>query len=282
MANVVVFDEQSALSALASCLDSEAAPRIVLHGTWPQLDVTFRPGDGAVTPEIRHALHLVENAIYRAYALNRYGTIDLRVLTAQDRSQLAPQVVVRPGSTLVVLGLARAAAYFLRLSPNRMTGTQQTVVTLGLGALFTAAAAWGSWCYFNAEVEKEQARNQAQTDLAAIHLEMDREHTVQMRILARAIERDTSNTLRYVTSDFVPWRPALLEAVSATGSISIGDIGLTGNVAKAIAKNARAEAIKERKRHLGTNAPPAIQSGWVTEVVRERSLPAPPMRLGAV
>lgn len=281
MSAIVLNDDEKAWAVLARCLDDEEwAPWARFNG-WPYLEVTLQPGKGTITPEIRRALALLENGILRAYALNHYGTPDLRRLTALDRAQLAPEIAELPGSTRVIFNLARAATHFLRSTPNNMTGTQQLVATLGLGLLAFSAAAWASWLYFNADVQKVQASVQGQTDLAAIHLEMSREHSAQMQLLARAYERDTSNTLRYAATDFVPWRPALLEMARYAGTISVGEIKLDNHVAKAIAKTAKMEASKHR-RNIARETSSIVESGWITEVVLARPLPPPPMRLGAV
>lgn len=281
MSAIVLNGEEEAWTVLARCLEQDDAAPVLRFQRWPYLEVTLRPGDGTITPEIRRALALTEDAIYRAYALNQYGAPDLRRLTALDRTQLAPEIAVLPGSTKVVFDLARAATHFLRTTPNRMTGTQQVIATLGLGLLAVSSAAWVSWIYFNVDLHKEQARVQGQTALAAIHLQMSKEHTAQMQMLARAYERDTGNMLRYAATDLVPWRPALLDVAPHAGTLAVGEIELDSRAAKAIAKTAKVEASKHRKR-LAREVSPVIETGWITEMVPARALPAPPMRLGAV
>jgi hypothetical protein len=278
---IILDNEAAAWAVLERCLDNHgAAPRVRFDG-WPYLEVTIRPGDGTITPEIRRAIALFENGIYRAFALNHYGSPDLRHLTARDRKQLAPETLVLPGSTKLIFDLARAATYFLRSTPNNMSGSQQLVATLGLGLLAFSGAAWLSWLYFNADVRKTEALVQGQTELAMIHLEMTKEQTDQMRLLSRAYEHDPSNTLQYAATDYVPWRPALLEMAHKTGTVSIGKFTLDNQSARAIAKTAKVKASKQRKK-IARKSPPVIESEWVTEVVHARQLPAPPMRLGAV
>jgi len=280
MSPIVLSNEVEAWAVLESCLDDDSfAPCLRFEG-WPSLEVRLQPGHGKITPDIRRALTLFETGIYRAYAMYRYGSPDLRQLTALDRAQLAPEIEVLPGSTRVIFDLARAATHFLRSTPNKMSGSQQLIATLGLGLLAFSCAAWVSWLYFNADWQKEQAHAQAQTELAAIHLEMSKEHTKQMKLLARAYERDASDTLHYAATDFVPWRPALLEAAESSGTILVGEIEIPGSAAKAVAKTARAVATKQRKIARKEVAP-AIETGWITETLPARLLPVPPMHLEA-
>ncbi len=79
----------------------------------------------------------------------------------------------------------------------------------------------------------------------------------------------------------MPWRPALLEVAHYPGTITLGEVVLDNHVARAIAKTAKKEAVKQRKA-IKREVSPVIDSGWVTEVITQRQLPPPPMRLGAI
>lgn len=93
-------------------------------------------------------------------------------------------------------------------------------------------------------------------------------------VLARLARTDPSRVVWFAASDFVPWRPALLDLAPYSGSIQWNNgAPIPAAVAKAVAKVARAEATKQRRIAKDNGHRGIIATPWVTEVLRTHDAP---------
>lgn len=281
MSAIVIGSEADAWRLLHRCLAQPTNMAISDHLTfanWPTLHVVVRPGDGSGTPEIERAMMHLRKAVYRCYAIYRYGTPDPRRLTLQDRHQLAPEWRIESGSTKLLISLSRATAHFLRALPDGMSGAQRVVTVLGLGLMFSASAVLIYKLSYHADVEKEALRARGQTEIISFATTMTQEHTEQMRLLKVAYDRDTTSVLKFAATDVIPWRPALLDVAPIAGTLTVNSVTLDTKPARAISKAMKAQGKKQREQ-LARGKVPVIETGWIATVTAAEQIP-PPMKLG--
>lgn len=295
----LVEGEDAAWNLLAECLASgecSAGDVLRLEG-WPVLQLKVTPGDGVtVSPEMMRAFFKVQQAVFTGYSLLKYGVANPRRLSREEKFALTLELRVEAGSTKYKISLARTFEYYFKQAFSRMSGKQAMITTLGTALAIGSVAALSAWLYFNAEIEKERLRIEARLELASRQhaaevrkeeIRAQSQHELlaelrtiheqnarQMALLEAAFQR--SELVRYAASDYIPWRPALLEVAGLTGSITLnGAVKIPAPVAKKIAQRAKASSKATRSKAI----PAENEPSWVT-TVRVASEWSPPMRLG--
>ena len=293
MGGCVISCEEDAWRALRPSIahDEDAEEPILRFLGWPRLDVRIDPGDGRITPEMMRAVQLLQRSVYQGYAFVKYGVPNSRLLTKKEKYSLEIDWRVEPGSTKLPIDFSRAFTAMARVAASKLTGRQVLLV----GLMVCSTIALCTWIHAQSVVEiernrteiaaaadlrKEELRYQAQRELLAEVRALSEANVAQMQILKAAYER--YDLVRFAASDFIPWRPALMDIAPYAGRIAVNDITIDAQVAKKVAKIARSAAKVERQRAKSARDGQRQLTGapWLVTVTRESQRPIPPMRLG--
>lgn len=299
MAALVIRSEADAWEAFGQRFATQDAigdARITFKG-WPRFDITIDPGDGMGTSEMMRAVQVLQRAVHCGYALVKYGVPNSRLLTKKDRYPLAVQWSVKKGSTIFGIDLSKAFTEIGRVAASKLNGPQ----VLAGALIICSAAVFATWLNNQGMIQAAKVHAQGQRELAEVHaaadvrkeeirLQAQREllsevravadsGVAQMQMLKAAYER--YEFVRYAATDFIPWRPALLDIAQYAGTIDINGIRLEAAVAKKVSTIAKRVAKIERQMAKDKpNAPLAISATWMVTVTKETDRPSPPMRLG--
>jgi hypothetical protein len=260
---LVVRGEQDAWQLLAHSLErgrSSWGEAGIAFQDWPRLDIYVAPGDGYGTREILYGLSKLQSAVDRGFALLKHGVPDARRLTTDERDTLRLKWRIETGSTELRVGLYDATNEFARVAAGKMNGSQALCLGLGWGLMMCATAGFVGYLWFKAEIRKEEIRLQEQHELTHLVEMLSGHHEKQMQLLKQAYERDQTAVVRLAASDYIPWRPALLDIAPLSGSITINGVVVDGPLAKKIARNSKA-ARRERVAH-----PLAFEAQWLTTI----------------
>lgn len=265
----------------------------------------LNPGVGAADTKMLRAIRMFQRHVELTYLLAKHGDLDRR-LTDKEREKLDLSFTVRPGSTIAALDITKALKTIREVLPAHWSKRAVNLVTCGLLLAFVGEPYAGHYSNYrsatdsaqitaNATVKAAEQASRAQIAVARIKadarikaaaiadvLVSDAPREFQHReiSLAHLAKEDPTNVIAFAVSDYVAWRPALLDLAPYGGSFQWGDSApVPTGIVKAVAKSARKTA-KETKRVAKKKGNPAlIETPWVTEVLRTHSAPGA-MRLG--
>jgi len=282
-----------------------------------QLNIRLDPGNGNADWKTNRALGLLQHHFNLMYQLARRGEPS-GSLTAFDRERLSLAVDIGIGSTVLGIDLSKPLETLQKVLPAHWSPRAKNVVIVGvlLASIslpfvmeFRSYRTAIDTTRINADASIETARltSRANVEVARIHadahiaaarmkagvaepvassradeLPLSRTAPVDTAalILAQLAHSDPSRLVWFAASDYVPWRPALLELAPYAGTIRWQQgAPMPAPVAKAAAKSARTEATKQRRIAKETGQRGIITTPWVTEVVQIHSAPGA-MRLG--
>jgi hypothetical protein len=267
------------------------------------LRIRLDPGDGQADWRITRAAELLQQHMNLTYLLAKHGTPYGR-LGEFDRDRLSVNFKVEPGSTNITFDYSKPLTAIQQILQAHWSMRTRNIVTAGV---FIAGAispfVYQHMTHRN-EIEKAQIAaaavveaavqtGKASIEVAKIHASAQLEaatfaaaaaprqpEVFAKQLLAALAREDTSNVVAFALSDYVPWRPALLALAPHAGTFQWNDEpAIPAKAAKAIAKVARAEAVKQKRIAKQNGHPRLITTPWVTEVVRSHQAPGS-MRLG--
>jgi hypothetical protein len=282
-----------------------------------QLNIRLDPGSGKADWKTNRTLGLIQRHFNLMYQLARRGEPS-GSLTAYDRERLSLAVDIGSGSTVLGIDVSKPLEALQKALPAHWSPRAKNLVTVGVllatislpfvmefrsyrTAIDTARIA------ADASIEAASLTGRADVEIARIHAdahiaaarvkagaaepvassradELPLSRTAPMDaaavLLAELAHSDPSRLVRFAASDYVPWRPALLELAPYAGTIRWQEgTPMPAPVAKAAARSARTEATKQRRIAKKNGQRGIIATPWITEVVRSHSAPGA-MRLG--
>jgi hypothetical protein len=269
------------------------------------LQIKLDPGTGEADAKMLRAVRMFQRHIELAYLLAKYGNLTAR-LSDWERDKLSIGFTVSPGSTKGNLDISGALRTLRDVLPAHWSPRLKGLVTCGVLVAFLAQPYVGHYSSYRAnidsariaaeanvkvaEVEKRanvavaQLKADARIKAAAIAdapmFDTPREFRQGEIVLASLAMHDPTKVVAFALSDYVAWRPALLDLAPYNGSIQWGhNAPLPARVAKAVAKSTRNAATAARRAAKNRGNPSEIETPWVTEVMRTHSAPGA-MRLG--
>lgn len=299
-----ICSEDDALEFLRTCWDdSNFGNNRPLVFKDCLLKIRLDPGNGQADRNALRALGHLQRHIDLTYLLAKNGTPFGR-LSELERKRLSLDTTFSGGSTKIATALADALTTIHQVLPAHWSTRRRNIVVAGVFIAIAMYQIGQTYTTYLTEIGKAQilaaatveaavqtgkasiqvAKIQASAQIEAASLvasaaqrqpELD-----SYRLLAALAHNDTSNVVAFAVSDFVPWRPALMDLAPLAGSIQWNDEPpVPARVAKAVAKVARAEAAKQKRIAKQNGHPRLITTPWVTEVVRTQQATGA-MRLG--
>jgi hypothetical protein len=266
------------------------------------LRVHLEPGDGTSDWRTAQAIRQLQRHVNLTYLLAKSGAPFGR-LSAFDRERLRVAVTIEPGSTKLASEFAKAMTAIQQALPAHWPTRTRNIVAAGALIGFVALPYAEKYVTYRAEVDKAhilaaasiqvaEQTNRTNLEIAKIHVDAQKIAASNIAsptspatpsvpvILATLVRHDVSNVTAFAVSNYVPWRPALMDLAPYAGTIRWNDSRpIPTPAAKALAKADRAEATAQRRIAKQKGQPVLIATPWVTEVLRTHQAPGA-MRLG--
>lgn len=282
-----------------------------------QFSVVLDPGDGSVTRNIHQTYTLMQRNLDFAFRLAKTGSL-IGNITPYERQMLALEMRVSSGSTIINFDLGRAIDAIQRMVGSRHNTRAGNIVSVACAVLLCSTPALLGYMYYHSQVDPAQINAEAAVKAASIQRDGDikvasikstteielaslsrgatANETVVSKtivaekqdlevkrpiILAGLTATDPSRVIAFVSSDYVPWRPALLDLAPIGGTLQVNNmVPVSYSTAKGVAKVARSAATKARMVAKREGHKGFLPAPWATEVVRYHSAPGA-MQLGA-
>lgn len=213
---------------------------------WPRLDLTIR-GEGyeaVITPTIMNGLIEFQKAVYKSYAISRYGTENILKLTKEEKQELEIRVTVEKGSSLIGIDFQAIAEKFSGNLVNKMTGTESLVLVLGLTVLLCGHSAYRYFLDKRVEARKEELRSEEhRTSLEAMKFASEQE-TQRTKLLVDLAQ--DNRQLQLLREQAFIAQTELLKSFKDTESTEIAGTEITGDMASDLVKNARRPSLEVR------------------------------------
>lgn len=272
------------------------------------LTVRLDPGDGSADWKTARAVNLLQHQINLTYLLAKRGTVFGRV-SDFERESLGVGFRVEPGSTNIIVEIAKALAAIHQVLPAHLSMRARNIVAAGALVATVGYPLAHEYATYRTEIDKvsisaaatlevADRTNRTNIEIAKVHAEAQitvakvaispvmldmssaRSGMDSALLLATLVRDDMSNVVGFAVSDYVPWRPAFMSLAPYAGTLQWNDSRpVPARAAKAIAKTARAEATKQRRTAKQKGQPEVITTPWVTEVLRSHGADGA-MRLG--
>lgn len=224
--------------------DSEGFP--IKFDGWPRLDLTIK-GDGydaALTPTIMAGLIEFQKAIYRSYAISKYGTENTQKLTKEEKSELEIRVTVQKGSSILGIDFQSIAEKFAGNLITKMTGTELVVAVIGVAVLFFGHSAYRHYLDTRLQTRKEELQSEEhRSSLEAIKFSSEQE-TQRTKLIVELAQ--DNKELQLIREQAFIAQTELVKSFKDTGSANIGGAELSGELAGDLVKNARRPSVDLR------------------------------------
>jgi len=303
---------------LWNCLSAYMAdPNFGLE-RYPKIDaistlrVTLRPGSGETDRAIMNAQRMLQRHVDITFRLAKAGRLT-GYIGPREKELITVRMSIEKGSTVIAFGLAGAILTIMKIVGDQY-GTRAGGIT-GLAIAAVLASGWMFESYENyhskvdvasikadADVKTAQIKAKSDAEVARINADMtihmaqlnapETEHQdvaekaalaavpVQPVLFSEAARADPTNAIAFAASDFVPWRPAILDLAPLGGTLQLADFEpIPRDRARGIAAVARAVAKKEKKTAAQNGRKGFLPSPWATEVIPVHTAPGA-MRLG--
>lgn len=266
------------------------AGELVIFEDWPKLSVTYKPGDGSGGRELTRAEALMQRHFDLIFLLAKNGDLQGK-LTPAERSAVNIRHSIHQGSTISVKDMVEALNAVKNILPHTYSPRARSLIAVGLALAYVGSPNFTAYMDYRATVDSSQhaadaavkiAQVQADATVrtaevqqASLRLEAEAKKSDERQIVfANLARHDTSHVVAFAASDFVPWRPALLDVAPYAGSMQWNSTqSVPAVVAKAAAKTARAEALQLKQRARSRGTPALIETPWMTEVLRVHGAP---------
>lgn len=219
---------------------------------WPNLTIrlTGEKFHSSLTPTVMRGFVDLQNAIYKSYALAKYGIPDARRLSEEERDEVEIIVKLEEGSSILEIDIQGLLEKFIETAGAKMDPVHVVIVVLGLGLL------WGSTTAYRAFLTNQSKRRQAeltndQAKAAFVNLqELSKQETERVKLLTAAMQREpvllnVGRQSHDGKTDLIR-RLAQADTIQMYGDPGEADIDIDGEVAGELMKNARrrSEAVR--------------------------------------
>lgn len=176
MENIVIISSlNDVVATLENLLDDSSTelPYKIKVKELPNFELYLKGDkfDNSITPSIMAGIIELQNAIYRAYLLARYGTDNLQTLNDYERRTLELKVVVNPGSTEIIANICDLAKSLFELISGMENKQKYIIILLTLAIIGGGVG----WLYFNSYLNHQAAKLEIDKEVI-----IERERTKQL------------------------------------------------------------------------------------------------------
>ncbi|MGQ0285824.1 hypothetical protein ACT2CV_01285 [Pasteurellaceae bacterium 22721_9_1] len=199
--------------------------------------------DQSLTPNVMKGFVEMQNYINRTYRLVKYGDVETKSLSKEEREALQLQVKVEKGSSIIDISFDGLWAQIGQLA-SKMNGTELALITLGSFAI------WGTTTGV-----KRFLNNRKEVRLAEIKKDSDKEHlktfeamsaqeTQRAEIMAQIIQ--SHPVLENVDRQAYDAKTSLFKSFASVDEVEVGDTTVDQELSSELTKTARRRSTEIR------------------------------------
>lgn len=230
---VTIRNENEAYDILEKLLSGAIDARNVRlnFDGWPlvHLHVKGKEWDSSLTPTLMQGLIDLQKAVYRAHALNCYGSANVTKLKDDEKDALEFRAQVGPGSSDISISLGAQTTAILQKLADKMTPELIAITVVSLAVIWGGGAALR--VYFERDKEKVLAKLQSEQAIAQLEQVkfMSQEETKRLEILSRAISANprieqvadqTADAMRTIVKSCSDADETILQGVSLSSEVA--------------------------------------------------------------
>lgn len=206
---------------------------------WPRFSVRLQ-GDAynsSITPSIMKAFLELQANIYRSYALTKYNSPNVRLLTAAERSELEIIVKVEQGSSILGVDLQAVLEKVSGDLVGKMDTKHIVLTVLGIALVWGGASSYKA--YLDSRVQIRQIESKSEEQKALIeHLKFSNEQeTERLKLIKEIVDENPSVANVAALADDT--RAEVLKRSKDANTVEVQGVELTGVEADELSKNAR-------------------------------------------
>lgn len=213
---------------------------------WPRLDLTIK-GEGynsAITPTIMVGLIEFQKAIYKSYAISKYGTDNIQRLTKEEKSELEIRVTVEKGSSILGIDFQSIAEKFAGNLVTKMTGTELVVVVVGLSVLFFGHSAYRYFLDNRLQVRKEELQTEEQRNSLETLKFASEQETQRTKLIVELAQGNRE--LQLIREQAFIAQTEMVKSFKDTETAEMSGAKISGELATDLVKNARRPSVDLR------------------------------------
>jgi hypothetical protein len=238
-----IGSEEEAWDLFQRALAGEFAdkPLIPRFEGWPSQEITFWVGDKheVLTAPMMEALLDYQRGLYRSFLFLTEDTTNLRRLSEEKRARYEVEFQVGEGCTKLIPDFGGILDKLIGASVPHMTGTQLTIVILGLALMWGGGGAWRAWLKHRGEVAAGEANSEITREMLANQRFASSAETERLQVLTSALINATGSSALIEASDEA--KSGILRAASRVDATEVGGATIEPEVARRMSRRSRAE-----------------------------------------
>lgn len=192
--------------------------------------------DQSLTPNVMKGFVEMQNYINRTYRLVKYGDVDTKALSKEEREALQLQIKVEKGSSLVDVSFDGLWTQIGQLI-GKMSGTEAIITILGCAAIWGTATGIKHFLDNRKEVRLSEIKKESERENLKTLEVMSAEETKRTEIMAKLVMRNP--VLENVDRQAYDAKTSLFKSLSSTEEVEIGGLVIDTEIASELIKNAR-------------------------------------------
>lgn len=241
MSTIIIKTEEDAYEFLEKSLKGELVLKLsdIQFEGWPKLKMHL-VGDKyhqTITPPVMKGLLEFQRSLYRSYAISRYNTPNIRILSREEREEFEIEVKVSDGSSGYEIDLQELLIRLIEQVGAKMEPVHLITLVLGIGVLYTGQSALRLFLDNRKEVREKELRSEDQrAQIEALNFSSEQE-TKRAQIIAGLV--DKYPRMESIRKDAYQANTALLKGVASADEGLFRGVSLDGDIARVLTTNAR-------------------------------------------
>lgn len=209
---------------------------------WPNQEIVFWLDDEheVITAPMAEAIIDYQAAIYRTYLSVEEDTTNLRRLSNEKRQDYEVRFQVGRGCTKILPDFTSAIEKFATTAAGNMTGSQLTIVIIGVVLMWTAQSAWKAWLDKKAKDAAESSSNEGVKELLTSQRFASQQDTERYRLLVDAV-KDIAKRPELIDASEEAMS-GVLRAAKSMDETEIDDIQIAPEVARRMSRAPRSDS----------------------------------------
>lgn len=242
---ITISSEEELFNLLEEYINTEYINENVDITTLPQLQIKL---DGekfnqSLTPSVMKGFIEMQNYVNRSYRLIKYGDVDTKALSKEERDSLQLQIKVGEGSSLVDVNFDGLWAQLGQIA-GRMTEIEFIVTTLGIAAIWATATSMKHFLDNRKEIRLSEIKKESDREHLKAFEVMSAEETKRAEIMSKIIQKNT--VLENIDRQAYDAKISLFKSFSSAKKVEIGGITINTQTTNELTKNARRRSTEIR------------------------------------
>ena len=199
--------------------------------------------DQSLTPNVMKGFVDMQNYINRTYRLVKYGDVNTKALSNEEKEALQLQIKIEKGSSLVDVNFDGLWVQIGQVI-GKMTGTEAIVLILGCAAIWGSVAGVKRFLDNRKEVRLSEIKKESDRENLKTLEVMSLEETKRTEILAKLIMKNP--VLENVDRQAYDARTSLFKSLSSTEKVEIDGLVIDTDTSNELMKNARRRSTEIR------------------------------------